>query len=91
MEFSEFCQMCHLCWKREDYGFLVLDKTCEINHGRYRCGFQTLIITLQIINNVHFKYMSTHIFVYEYQLINIAQIKTLLNYSIISKKNIKRK
>ena len=43
MDFDEFRQMCHQCWKREDYGFLVVDKSSEINHGRYRCGFHTFI------------------------------------------------
>ena len=43
MDFKEFRQMCHLCWNREKYGFIVIDKTSEINQGQYRCGFHTYI------------------------------------------------
>lgn len=43
IDFVEFRQICHRCWKRKDYGFLVVDKTSEMNQGRYRCGFHTFI------------------------------------------------
>lgn len=43
IDFSEFRKMCHLCWNLKDYGFLVIDKTCEMDQGRYRCGFHTFI------------------------------------------------
>lgn len=43
MDFSEFRKMCHLCWNFKDYGFLVIDKTREMDQGRYRCGFHTFI------------------------------------------------
>ncbi|KAE9522495.1 hypothetical protein AGLY_017088 [Aphis glycines] len=43
MDFSEFRKMCHFCWNHSDYGFLVIDKTREMNEGRYRCGFHTFI------------------------------------------------
>jgi len=45
IDFTEFRQMCHQCWKREDYGFIVIDKTSEMNHGRFRCGFHNFINT----------------------------------------------
>lgn len=43
MDFLDFRFMCHLCWNRKDYGFIVIDKTSEMNKGRYRCGFHTFI------------------------------------------------
>lgn len=44
MDFSEFKKMCCSCWNREDYGFIVIDKTREMNRGKYRCGFHSFII-----------------------------------------------
>lgn len=43
MDFFKFRYICHLCWNREDYGFIVIDKTREIKHGRYRFGFHMFI------------------------------------------------
>ena len=43
MDFSEFRKISHLCWNQSDYGFMVFDKTLEMNNGRYRCGFHTFI------------------------------------------------
>ena len=38
MEFNEFQQLCHECWK-EKYGFLVIDKESGKNMGHYRKTF----------------------------------------------------
>lgn len=43
MDFSEFRKMAHFCWNYSDYGFMVIDKTRELNEGRYRCGFHMFI------------------------------------------------
>jgi len=43
MNFTEFRKICHLCWNLKDYGFIVIDKTREMDQGRYRCGFHTFI------------------------------------------------
>ena len=43
MDFSDFRKISHSCWNRNDYGFMVIDKTREINEGRYRCGFHMFI------------------------------------------------
>lgn len=42
MTFSEFKTICSLCWN-DKYSFLVIDKDCEINNGRYRKGFDVYI------------------------------------------------
>lgn len=42
MTFSDFKKMCSLCWI-EKFEFLVIDKDCEINEGRYRKGFDVYI------------------------------------------------
>ncbi len=44
MTFEEFCQMCRLCWNSSKYGCMVIDRTREINGGRYRRGFDEYII-----------------------------------------------
>jgi GTPase SAR1 family protein len=41
--FRMFLDMCKLCWE-DPFGFLVIDKTKSINNGRYRKGFDKLII-----------------------------------------------
>lgn len=42
MPYQKFKEMCSFCWK-EPYGFLVINKNCEINSGRYRQGFDRFI------------------------------------------------
>ena len=42
MPYQKFKEMCSLCWK-EPYGFLVINKNCELNNGRYRQGFDRFI------------------------------------------------
>ncbi|KAE9530059.1 hypothetical protein AGLY_011521 [Aphis glycines] len=34
MDFIEFRNISHLCWNHSDYGFMVIDKTREMNEGR---------------------------------------------------------
>lgn len=42
MSFQNFKDICASCWK-EKYGFVVIDKDCALNSGRYRKGFDTFI------------------------------------------------
>lgn len=44
MPFEKFKDICSLCWEKEQFGFLVIDKECSIETGRYRQGFDTFII-----------------------------------------------
>lgn len=44
MSLSKFKDICNLCWGKDKYGFLVIDKECNVNTGRYRQGFDTFII-----------------------------------------------
>lgn len=43
MTFGDFKEMCALCWRGDKHGFLVIDKDSELEHGRYRLGFDTYI------------------------------------------------
>lgn len=43
MNLSDFKNICGGCWE-EKSGFLVLDKDCSVNEGRYRKGFDQYII-----------------------------------------------
>ena len=36
MIYEKFKNSCVDCWKNDNHGFLVLDKDCKINKGRYR-------------------------------------------------------
>lgn len=42
MSFQEFKDICAICWQVK-YGFLVINKDCNINNGRYRKGFDIFI------------------------------------------------
>jgi len=44
MSFKEFCDMCGKCWNSSDYQCFVVDKTKEVNDGRYRRGFDEYIM-----------------------------------------------
>lgn len=44
MTFTQFQNMCALCWNSSDYGFLVIDKDNKMNDGRYRLGFDKYIM-----------------------------------------------
>lgn len=43
MNFSVFREMSQFCWNNNDFGFVVIDKTSEMDNGRYRCGFHKFI------------------------------------------------
>lgn len=42
MTLQDFKELCASCWK-DIYGFVVIDKDCPKNSGRYRKGFDTFI------------------------------------------------
>lgn len=42
VSFKEFQEMCATCWN-EKYGFLVIDKDRDMEDGRYKKGFDSLI------------------------------------------------
>lgn len=42
MSFQQFKEICSLCWK-VPFGFLVINKECGLNEGRYRKGFDSYI------------------------------------------------
>lgn len=42
LSFKDFQDMCAVCWK-DKYGFLVIDKDCRKDEGRYRMGFDNFI------------------------------------------------
>lgn len=44
MSYDKFKEICSLCWENQQFGFLVIDKECSIDTGRYRRGFDTFII-----------------------------------------------
>ncbi len=43
MKFDEFCQLCSFC-RSQPFGCLLIDKTSEVDNGRYRLGFDQYII-----------------------------------------------
>ncbi len=45
MTFNDFRNYCAQCWNSMKYGCLVIDKTSDVNKGRYRLGFHDYIIT----------------------------------------------
>lgn len=42
MDFTKFRGICAECWKTP-YGFLVINKDCDLHKGRYRKGFDSYI------------------------------------------------
>lgn len=44
MDLKTFKKICTCCWKDDKYSFIVIDKDKEIENGRYRRGFDTIII-----------------------------------------------
>lgn len=42
MSFDKFKELCALTW-RDNHGFIVIDKTRDLNKGRYRSGFDSFI------------------------------------------------
>lgn len=43
MSYVQFKDLCSACWNYDKYGFVVIDKDSELNHGRYRRGFDCFI------------------------------------------------
>lgn len=43
LTFNTFKDICAECWKENKFGFIVIDKDCGINSGRYRKGFHEFI------------------------------------------------
>lgn len=43
MSFIQFRDICGKCWNSNKYGFIVINKDDDINHGRYRNGFDSFI------------------------------------------------
>lgn len=43
MSFTQFRDLCGKCWNNNKYGFIAINKDDEINHGRYRNGFDSFI------------------------------------------------
>lgn len=46
MLFAKFCEISQFCWKSSNYSCLVIDKTRDVNDGRYRKGFDEYIIVV---------------------------------------------
>lgn len=44
MNFTKFCEICQHCWNISNYTCMVIDKTKDLNDGRYRIGFDEYII-----------------------------------------------
>ncbi len=44
MPFNSFRDICGNCWNSGKYGCIVIDKTSEVNKGRYRKGFDEYIM-----------------------------------------------
>lgn len=43
MEFKQFLEICKECWK-DKHGFLLINKECSMDKGRYRKGYDTFIL-----------------------------------------------
>lgn len=44
MTFQKFTEICQHCWRISNYSCIVIDKTRDLNDGRYRLGFDEYII-----------------------------------------------
>ncbi|XP_073979166.1 uncharacterized protein isoform X2 [Rhodnius prolixus] len=42
ISFDKFKQMCNVCWEKP-FGFITIDKTRDLNNGKYRMGLDTFI------------------------------------------------
>jgi len=38
MTWAEFQKLCRDCWKKDKYGYVVIDRDSPVDGGRYRCG-----------------------------------------------------
>lgn len=45
MTLNNFTSLCAECW-RDNYGFVVINKDCDLNSGRYRKGFDTYLTSI---------------------------------------------
>ena len=43
MTFCKFQEMCNMCWNKNKYGFIVINRECDVHSGRYRLGFDSYI------------------------------------------------
>lgn len=43
MTYDKFKNICSYCW-HDNYGFLLINKECSLNNGRYRKGFDKFIL-----------------------------------------------
>ena len=43
MTLTEFKSICAMCWSSSPHGFIVINKECDMKHGRYRLGFDNFI------------------------------------------------
>ena len=41
--YEEFSEMCRKCWEK-DFGFLIINKDAKMNKGRYKMGFDVIIV-----------------------------------------------
>lgn len=46
MTFTDFKKLCSKCWNSDTHGFVVVNKDCELNRGRYRCGMDVFVTGL---------------------------------------------
>lgn len=46
MSFNKFKETCCKCWDSSRYGFLMINKDCLLDKGRYRCGLDTFITNI---------------------------------------------
>lgn len=44
MSYTEFKDFCTSCWRKGRFNFIVINKDCERDNGRYRYGFDTFVI-----------------------------------------------
>jgi GTPase SAR1 family protein len=44
MSYSEFKEFCTSCWRKGRFEFIVINKDCERDNGRYRHGFDTFVV-----------------------------------------------
>lgn len=43
MSFNQFKHMCTKIWNTTKKGFVVINKECDVNNGRYRNGFDMFV------------------------------------------------
>lgn len=51
MNWSQFREMCTQIWSKP-YNYLVINKDCDKNHGRYRMNFDTFVLFDYIQHNI---------------------------------------